>query len=309
MSKFFFPAVCATITALVLKPAFALPGNAKSVNNPFSQINAEMTLIKSDVASLHDEINQLIGSVNSLQEKVGANTAAISALQQRDVYLEGLLAQANLDIAAVMAAIDELRQQNTDLQARVDANASNIGELKAKIAYNLGLMDLLAQAIDTVEQKSIDMHDSLQQQVAYNLSLIQYVQSDITAINHMLELQQNLNAGKCPDGSAVQEIKSDGSYVCVQVSGGSGILRVYSKTEYKNMGANETISLALYCDDGDVATGAGHFGYENIDVMSNFAQNFTYNGLNYGYGYINSTNANSYSVFSGVVVNCLDTTP
>jgi len=309
MTRFLFPAVCAAITAFVLKPAFALPGNQVSVNNPFSQIGSEMVAIKNDVATLQDQVAALIGRVNSLEEKVGANADAIVTLRKRDAFLQQMMAQVGLDVSVVVAAIDGLKQQNLDLQAQISANSSNIGDMEDKIFYNLGLIDLLNLAIENVGQNSVTMYDSLQQQIDHNSSLIQFIQADISNIKNMLALQQNLVSGKCPDGSAVQEIQVDGSFVCVQISGGGGVLRVYSKTAYRNMGANETIALVLYCDGGDIATGAGHFGYQNIDKMSNYAQNYTNLGMNYGYGYMNSTNTNSYSVLGGIVVNCLDTTP
>ena len=126
----------------------------------------------------------------------------------------------------------------------------------------------------------------------------------------MLDMQQGLVAGRCPNGSAVQEIKADGSFVCVQVAGGGGgVLRVYSKTNYRNWAPSETNYMTLFCDAGDIATGSGHFGYQNVDVLSNYANNYTDNGLNYGFGFVYTTNSNPYTVLVGVVVNCLDTTP
>lgn len=308
MRKLLLPAISAGITACLLNTANARPVNGSG--NPFSQINDEIVLIKNDVASLQDQVNALIGRVGSLEEKVSANAGAIAALQVRDDYLQRLISDNNLTLNRLKQAIEELDQANVQLKAQLDANSGDINILKDQMANNAALIQSLGLAIEAVEQKSLTVTDGLQQQIDDNLSLINYIQSDISAINNMLDTQQGLVSGKCPDGSAVQEILADGSFVCVQVSGGGGgLIRVYSKSNYRSIGANQTIALPLYCDPGDIATGAGHFGYQNIDVMSNYAGNYDDNGLNQGYGYVYSTNTNAFSVLGGVVVNCMDTTP
>ena len=301
MKKFLTTAISAAVTTCLVSPAFAGPADSKSAKNPFVVLTQEVNTVKTNLKSLEDQVAELVGRVDSLEQKVTANTAAIGQLQQQDTYLKTLIDQNISDINSIQLEMDRLLQVNAELQQRISDNNGSIEELQLAMDTNNALINLLQTAIDDVESNSATVTESLQTQLDNHSQLITYLQNDIDLINASLELKQNIVTGSCPNGYAIRAVREDGTVICEAVTGGSSgsSVSTYTLFAYFHVPANAYGAQHIPCYAGDVSTGAGYAQpyWYNVSVTRNYA---------YGTGsFTEAYNRNPYSTYMYSVTNCM----
>jgi predicted nucleic acid-binding Zn-ribbon protein len=245
---------------LIALPAFsAPPGSKGGAKNPFVELNGELVSVQGAVTSLQDQINMLVGRVESLEELAAASADAITKLQAQDVILQALIDQNITDIASIQNEILNLQQANVDLQAQIDANSGDIDSLQAQIDTNSNLITSLQSAIIEVEAGSITLGDSLQEQINNNANLIAILQEDILEVERLQAFKEKLVSGQCPNGEALISVQDDGSLVCEPVDGSvNGALYITNVYNWFGVPRYSSRSGHAICPSGYRVSGGGY---------------------------------------------------
>ena len=237
---------------LVLGNAYAGNGNAPK-GTPFIAINDQIIAVQGEVSDLQDQIESIVAQVDTIEDRVGANQAAIADLVAVNAHLSTLVNANSTDIDQITAEITTLQQEVENLYLASGDNSDAIAENEALIAN-------LQAAVLAVENGLVALDTDLQGQIDNNLQLITVLQNQIATIQDQLTFQQNLANGSCPGGTAVVNVRSDGSYVCDSVGSGSGGLSTQSV--YNTFWVDPGGSVGAYasCPSNTLAIGGGWFG-------------------------------------------------
>ena len=253
----------------------AVGSGSNPKGKPFIAINDQIIEVEGAISSLQEQVDLLVGRVDSIGERVTANEGAIATLQSQNVTLNTLVQQSLSDIASIDTKILLLQGANTDLEAMIAANSGDILALRSDIDANDAMINTLQSAILMVQSDIISLESSLQLQIDNNMTLISAIQNELDSINSILAIKQNLINGACPDGSAIQEVQNDGSVICEGVAAQSGQLEsIYVIQNTSEAMPGETVQVWNYCpsNEGWVATGAGYHTYNGWVVSSSYAQ-------------------------------------
>ena len=215
--------ITALMSVLFSSPVFSAPPANKSVKNPFVELNGELISVQGAVTSLQDQLNELVGRVNSIEEVVIASEAAIVNLQAQDTILQTLIDQNITDIASINQMISDQQIVNDNLQAQIDSNSGDNTALQAELDANKAFITTLQSAILEVENGSIALGASLQEQIDDNAVKIALLEQDVQQINALKAFNDNLANGTCPNGTAVISVQDNGSYVCGTVDGNNNV--------------------------------------------------------------------------------------
>jgi len=258
-SRIFGLMVLAVLLCSSFQLAYADGSNPKG--KPFVALNGEIVAVQGAISSLEEQVEILVGRVDSIEQRLTADENAILTLQDQNQALQALVGQNLTDIAAIQNEISVLQAQNVYLQSLI-ASGSGSTTLQSEIDANSALIASLQNAILLANNNIIVLGTSLQAQIDNNLSLINMIRAEIDQINASLLLKQNLVSGICPDGSAVQQVMPDGTVVCGAAGGGSGgttgtfvSVRAYSLGTAVQNGA---VNLTATCPTGFFATGFGY---------------------------------------------------
>jgi hypothetical protein len=218
---------------------------------PFIAIGDQIVVVEGAISSMQDQIDTLVGRVDSVEARVTANEGAITTLEDQNTALLALVNTNAADITSIEGQIAQLEADNVALSEDVSDNTD-------AIADNAAMIVTLQSALLMVQDGMVDLETNLQEQIDYNLLLIGAIQSQITALNTAIDLKQNLVNGICPSGEAIQKIRTDGSVVC-EVAGGGSSGQLETETiwtrVYINIGHFKDVDT--FCDPGWVATNAG----------------------------------------------------
>lgn len=208
--------------------------SANSQGKPFIAINEQIVEVQGAVSTLEDQVAELIGKVDSIEERLSANEKAIVDLMDKNDALESL-------IAGAYTSISDIEGEISVLSGAMDTNA--------------GLISSLQSAIISIQNGQIDLEESLQGQIDKNLELIGMLEGNIDAINNFLETDQHITEGTCPDGEYVIG-HTENSVSCAPVNGGgnSSISGYLTFARSASWGRN----AQAYCyQQSDIATGGG----------------------------------------------------
>jgi TolA-binding protein len=270
--------IAGLLVGMTSQSAMSLPKGA-----PFVELDEKITAVQGTVASLEDQVAMLVGHVGSLEERLSANESAITELEDQNAALTALMQQNLSSVADIEAEI-------LILKADADSNANLILDLQSSILM--------------VESNLISLDDSLQEQIDNNSALIGLLQASVNNLTALLETKQNLINGTCPNGTAVQQIQSDGSFVCANVSGG-GNSTIYSgiviQIEYGTGSYN--LDVDVTCPHG-AASGMGYMLGPGVEVVQIFTS-----ALSSDTGHISAiNNSGGPSQLIGLMT-CVDTVP
>lgn len=177
-----------------------------SQTNQASQISAFQADEAADAANIAALQNQLTTIQNTLQGEIDANTAAITALQNRTVSDESSLSQVQGEIADLQnqasdsgTAISALQQQQTATTGQLQADETTQAQQQSEITslQNQGgdnssaIANLQQQLVDTKSQLQTDEATLAQQQA--EITALQNSQSENTA-DAIATLQQQQTA-------------------------------------------------------------------------------------------------------------------
>jgi hypothetical protein len=190
--------LAAFCSVLVAAPAIAGPAKGK----PFVALQDQIVEVEGAISSLSDQVEILIGDVDSIEARMSASETAIQDLQNQIDSLNALIIGNYTTIDDVNAAIDALSADMT--------------------AENEALKLTLQAAIADVEAGTIDLTDDLQLQIDNNKALIAILSAEIESQAEWEAFNDNLINGVCPDGSFVTSIEIDGSLVCGDVGDNGG---------------------------------------------------------------------------------------
>ena len=216
---------------------------------------AAIESLQAEISSINIQIDNIKTSISSAEALISGNTSAIADAQllidsnagdivsiQAD--LSAMMSQYSLDNASIMAAIGdintELANLNTqretlanDLNAQLLILSNSVTDNTAAISANmLEIIAINAQltginssilslnnTVTTLEAKQQENFDAIS---ILNLRADEF-QQEVEQIAELQAFKQNLVNGICPDGSAVKSVQEDGSFVCEDVAGSSGI--------------------------------------------------------------------------------------
>jgi len=274
---------------------------------PFVALGGQIVEVKGAISSLQDQIDLLVHHVDSIEQRVDANAAAIATLTVQNATMQNLIDNNLTTITDIQDLILSLELGNTDLMQQVSENVGDITALQAEIAENEALIASLESSILMIQDGVISLEFSLQEQIDNNHLLINMLGTEIDIINAELEFKQNLVNGICPDGSAVQQILPDGSVICGAAGGGTSgqIETVFS---YTGLSANpgETVSISATCPEGYAVVSAGMTNAKGWDItkLHTSADSISTNAA-----LLIATNGNSYRTWITAVATCLRMVP
>ena len=272
MSKLLKNILVVALSVAFSSTAFAAGSGSSPKGKPFIAIGDQIVEVEGAINSLQDQVDILVGRVDSIEARVFANEGAITTLQNQNAALTTLVQQNLSDIASIDAEILALQQANADLAAMIAANSGDIATLQSDVAANDALITTLQSAILMVQGDIISLETSLQSQIDNNLMLIGVIQGELDTINAKLALKQNLINGICPDGSAIQQVLTDGSVICEGVAGASGQLESVVSINWRFAEPGHDTRLLTYCPDGYTATGSGFAHALGWEIQHHFAQ-------------------------------------
>jgi hypothetical protein len=227
--------LAAFCSALVAAPAIAGPAKGK----PFVALQDQIVEVEGAISSLSDQVEILIGDVDSIEARMSASENAIQDLQNQIHSLNALITGNYTTIDDVNAAIDALSADMT--------------------AENEALKLTLQAAIADVEAGTIDLTDDLQLQIDNNKALIAILSAEIASQAEWEEFNNNLTNGVCPDGSFVTSIEIDGSLVCGDVGENGGAAGTLSS--FTSIGPSVSVGPAggygigyATCPEGSIVT-------------------------------------------------------
>lgn len=250
-------------------PALAGPGGANG--KPFIALDDQIVEVQGEISSLQDQVDLLIGRVDSVEAKVEAGGLAIQNLQATTASLQVLVSQNLSDVAAIESQISQLEIEITSLTAQIASTSGDVAQLEQQLTEMQTLQGQLQAALLAVNTGMIELEVGLQSQIDNNAELIAAIQSEIFSINQILTFQQNLAAGTCPGGSAVQDVLADGTYVCGSTgSGGAGTLQSIRLMKTMNLDPNGSNYSYLDCPDGWIATSAGFLVQWEVRVLGSY---------------------------------------
>ena len=306
--KIFTASLSLAISAVLFSTTLAAGSGNSPKGKPFIAINDQIVEVEGAISSLQDQIEILVGHVDTIEQRVTANEAAIASLQNQNAILNALTQQNLSDIASIEGEILLLQQTNADLQTMIATNSDDITTLQGEVAANDAMIATLQSSILLVSNDLISLETSLQSQIEHNETLIVAIQDELDIINSELALKQNIINGTCPDGSAMQQILLDGSVICEGTGGTSGQLQTttsYQHSYYTSPG--QTTSVLATCPTGYVATSAGFERARGWDVYRLFT-------IAEGHGYderglLQARNNNTYSTSITVITTCTRIAP
>lgn len=279
---------------------------------PFVALNDQVVEVKGSISSLEEQIDILVGRVDSIEQRVTANEAAILKLGNQNAALQTLITSALTSIEDINAEISLLQNDNENLKAQMAALAegsSEIETLQAEIDENKAMIATLEDSMLMVNDGVISLETSLQEQIDNNVELMGVIQDQVALINETLETKQNIIDGVCPDGSAVQQINADGSVVCGAAGGGvSGQFESIRVYQGMSAGPGRSVEIGVSCPDGYAATSAGinnGTGWDLHQLNTTPDDHALYpNGA-----ILNATNKNSYPTWITAVAACMRLVP
>ena len=227
--------LAAFCSALVATSAVAGPAKGK----PFVALQDQIVEVEGAISSLSDQVEILIGDVDSIEARMSASENAIQDLQNQIDSLNALIIGNYTTIDDVNAAIAAL---SADISAENEA-------------LKLTLQAALAQ----VEAGVIDLTDDLQNQIDNNKALIAILSAEIASQAEWEEFNNNLTDGVCPDGSFVTSIEIDGSLVCGDVGDNGGAAGTLSS--FTSFGPYVRVYPAGFPNPENGSTTGYNFGY------------------------------------------------
>lgn len=204
--------------------AYGAGKGATPSGKPFVELNGYIHEIEGEVSSIQDQIDSLVATVDTIEDRVGANETAIADLEATNATLQSQIDANAADIATVEGQITDLEAANADLQGQIDALGGTDAALQQQIDSNEALITAYKLSIDT-------LGGNLQAQITNNLTLIGVLQAEIIEINEQLALRQMIISGNCPPGESIREVSPEGQVVCEvddAGAGGAGTLTAYT---------------------------------------------------------------------------------
>lgn len=260
------------VLALVLTSTIAMAsgkgnGGTTPQGKPFIVINDKIQVIESVQLTIQDQIDELVGVVDTLEDRLYATESAITALQSEDIALHALIDAHDGNIDDLVAEIARLDAENivlnaaiadgdSVLQDQVDINYSLISALQIAVgaqgALQLQIDDLVAinvtlqAAIDSGDstlqfqidanvglidglQNQIDALGTLQTQISANAGLISGLQSQIDDLQGQIDMNLSYMNRECPVNTTLFSTNEDGSYACEVDDEGIGGITGFSQ--------------------------------------------------------------------------------
>lgn len=225
---------------------------------PFIAINDQIIEVNGAISSIEEQIEELVASVDTLEERVGANEQAITDLQDENEILATLIDQNATDIVTINGLISDLQAENDQLAIDIAANAGDIAALEARVGVNESLIASLQGAIVNVNIALGTGLANLQGQINNNFALIGGLQGQINNINALLAAKQNIVNGSCSPGSSIRQIFSNGAVACeYDNTGSNSISRVTVSNSTSGAAQGSWQSVTVNCLSGYTVTGGG----------------------------------------------------
>jgi len=150
--------VCAALSTTALAG-----GNGGSPNGkPFVVINEQIVEVTGAISSLQDQVELLIGRVDSTEQRISASETAAYDLHTNNAAMQALIDANTLSIDGINLVIADLQADIADLQADVAANIGDIADLQAQILADESLIASLQTAMNLVESGLVNLGDNLQ---------------------------------------------------------------------------------------------------------------------------------------------------
>lgn len=232
-----------------------------------SSLQGELFLLQQRMTSAEGSITQL---QSDLQSYITLQTQLNASFQTRLNNDDAALAQDGDNIQllfnenqALQGYIVSLQQEASFLQGQIDGLHAQIAGLGAQTDQNTADINTLTGELQAVT-------DQLTQ---VNLTL-----NSLTA---ELAQKQPLITGACGSGSAIQQIKPDGTVACVPISEGVGQLDVQTFTTTQSVGFNAAAVVGMACPSGTKLTGGGFNGVAGnaLFLQGSFPINFNLPGI------------------------------
>jgi hypothetical protein len=160
-------------------------------------------------------------------------------------------------------------------------------------------------------QQTLDTLDgNLQGQIDNNLELIEIMQSKLVALDEELEIKQNIIDGKCPDGSAIIEVRENGGVVCGSSGGGTSpgqplsIVKIWGSFA---IGAGLDKGYLLFCNPDEIAIATSFQTTEGVHVRTANTQYIeAWGGW---FGVVQATNTTDKERVVNMHVTCMSVEP
>jgi len=247
-----------SLTAATLLPGIAAAGSdtrkgANPNGKPFVELAGVIVEVEGELSSQQDQVDALVGRVDSVEQAQTEMEASIADLQTENVALQAQIDANAADVDSLEAEISALNGAILGLEQQIADLGDADGALQAQIDAHDASITTLALAIDTLDA-------DLQASIDNNSALIAAMQQQIADIEDSLDLYQKLVSGSCPAGQAIREIGAEGSVICevIDNSGSSAVTQLrafaYGQT------VDGTALVTATCPAGSVLTGGGFRG-------------------------------------------------